>query len=62
MWMRDVIFMRRENQYHLIKDGKFFIITTHIGKSKISLVSSNQANKLISSSRNIVLFFFRLNQ
>jgi hypothetical protein len=43
MYMRDVIFMRRENQYHLIKDGKSFIINAHKGKSKISLVSANQA-------------------
>jgi hypothetical protein len=26
MYMRDVIFMWRANQYHLIKDGKSFII------------------------------------
>jgi hypothetical protein len=59
MYMRDVIFMRRENQYHLIKDGKSFIINAHKGKSKISLVSANQAKKLISSSRKFVLLFLR---
>jgi len=32
MYMRDEIFMRRVNQYHLIKDGKSFIINSHKGK------------------------------
>jgi hypothetical protein len=62
MYMRDAIFMRRENKYHLIKDGKYFIINAHKGKSNISLVSANQAKKLISSSRKFVLLFLRENQ
>jgi hypothetical protein len=41
MYMRDVIFMRRENEYYLIKDGKSFIINVQIGEFKISLVSAN---------------------
>jgi len=49
MYLRDVIFMRIENQYHIIKDGKYFIISVDKGKSKIFVVSDNQANKLISS-------------
>jgi hypothetical protein len=32
MYMRDVIFMWRANQYFLIKDRKSFIINTHKGK------------------------------
>jgi len=55
MYMRDAIFMRRANQYRLIKDGKSFIINMHKNKSKISLVSANQAKKLISSSNKYVL-------
>jgi hypothetical protein len=51
MYMRDAIFTRRENQYCLIKDEKYFIINAHKGKSKISLVSANQAKKLISQER-----------
>jgi hypothetical protein len=35
MYVRDAIFMRRENKYHLIKDGKSFIINAHKAKSKI---------------------------
>jgi hypothetical protein len=62
MYMRDAIFMRRENQYHLIKDGKYFIINAHKGKSKISLVSAHQAKRLINSSKKYVLLFLRQNQ
>ena len=62
MYKRNVIFMRRENQYCLIKDGKYFIINAYKGKSKISLVSANQAKKLISSRRKTVLLFLRHNQ
>jgi hypothetical protein len=62
MYMRDAIFMQRENQYHLIKDGKSYIINAHKGKSNISLVSANQAKKLISSSKKYVFLFLRENQ
>jgi hypothetical protein len=62
MYIRDEIFMRRENQYHLIKDRKPFIINAHKGKSKVYLVSANQAKKLIISSRKFVLLFLRENQ
>jgi hypothetical protein len=62
MYMRDAILTRRENQYHLIKDGSYFIINAHIGKYKIFLVSANQANKLIIFSRKFVLLFLRENQ
>jgi len=59
MYMRDGIFMRRENQYRMIKDKKYFIINAHKGKSKIYVVSSNQDTKLIVSSRNFLLLFFK---
>jgi hypothetical protein len=57
MYIREAIFMRRENQYHLTKDGKYFIINAHKGKSKISLVSANQDKKLISSSKKYDFLF-----
>jgi hypothetical protein len=62
MYMRDALFMRRENQYHLIKDGKYFIVNAHKGKSKVSLLSANQAKKGICSSRKFVFFFLRENR
>jgi hypothetical protein len=59
MYMRGAIFMWRENLYRLIKDGKSYIINTQKGKSNISLVSANQAKKLISSSKKYVFFFLK---
>ena len=43
-------FIKRENQYHLIKDVKSFITNAHYVKSKISMVSAEQAKKHISPS------------
>jgi len=61
MYICDAIFMNKSDQYRLIKDGKSFIINTHKGKSKSSLVSANQAKKLISSSKKYVLLSLREN-
>ena len=62
MYMRDEIFMQRSNQYWLIKDEKSYITNTHKSKLNISLVSSNQAKKLIGSSKKYVLLLLRENQ
>jgi hypothetical protein len=61
MYTRDVIFMRRDNRYQIIKDWKPYIINTHKFKSNISLVSANQAKKLISSSKKYFFLFLREN-
>jgi hypothetical protein len=62
MYMRDTIFMQTSNRYRIIKDGKSYIIKVHKGKSNISLVSSNQAKKLITSSKKYFLLFLRENK
>lgn len=62
MYMRDEIFIQRDNQYWFIKDWKSLIINVHKGKSKNLLVSANQANKLISSNKKYVLLFLRENK
>jgi len=59
MYMRDEIFMQRDNQYRMIKDGKYFIINSHKGKSKISILTFNQAKKLISYSNKYDFLFLR---
>ena len=41
LYERDVIFIRKENQCFSINYGKYFIINTHKGKLRISLVSAN---------------------
>jgi len=51
--------MRRANQYLIVKDGKLFIINTPKGKSKISLVSANQIEKLINSNKKNFLVVLR---
>jgi hypothetical protein len=62
MYMRDPIIMWRSNKYRFIKDGKSYIINTHKCESNVSLVSDNQAKKLISSSKKYVFLFLRKNQ
>jgi len=54
--------MWRDNQYWLTKDGKSFTINMYKGKSKILLVSANQAKKLISTRKKYVLLFLKENQ
>jgi hypothetical protein len=51
MYMMDTIFMRRENQYFIVKDGKYFIINSHKENSNISLVTAHQAKRLILSRK-----------
>jgi hypothetical protein len=62
MYMMDVIFIQRDNQYFLIKDGKSHIINTQKGKSNISLVSANKDKKLFISSEKYVFLFLRETQ
>jgi len=57
MYMHDAIFMRRANRYQLIKDVQSFIIKMHKGKSKISLVSANEAKILIRSSKKCFFYY-----
>lgn len=59
IYIWDAIFMQRSKQYHLIKDGKSFIINAHKRKSKILIVRDNQAKKLISSIETYVLLSLR---
>jgi hypothetical protein len=62
MYMQDVIFMWRANQYQWIKDGKSYIINAHKGKSNISPISANKSKKFISSSKIYVFLFLRENK
>ena len=51
-----------ENQYHLIKYNKSFIVNMHKYKLNIPVVSSNQAKKFISSTSKFVFLFLRQNK
>lgn len=57
MYMQDTIFMQRDNQYCIIKDGNSFIINTHNDKSKLSLLSATKARKFISYNKEYALLF-----
>ena len=45
-----------------IKDGNSFIINANKCRSKISLISANEAKKLISASKKYVFIFLRESQ
>ena len=59
MWDRDVIFLRRANQWKLVKEGKTYLINAYKGKEKISLLSANQAKHLINSSQRLMMLVKR---
>ena len=61
MYIKDVIFMKKENWYHLIKNGNLFIMNANKYKSKISLVCAYKTKKLISTSKKYVFLFLREN-
>jgi hypothetical protein len=56
MYMRYDTFMRRANQYCLIKDGNSFIINAHKDKTEIYLVGANQAKRLFNSSKKYYIY------
>jgi hypothetical protein len=60
MYLRNVIFTRRSNQYHLIKDGNTFIMIQCIQMQiKYLYVSVNQAKMLINYSKMYVFIFLK---
>ena len=59
MWDRDVIFLRRANQWKLVKEGKTYLINAYKGKEKISLLLANQAKHLINGSQRLMMLVKR---
>ena len=55
LYDRDATFYRRENKYHLKKDGVEFIIMAHQSKNHLNLVVANQMKWLISSNKRFVI-------
>ena len=51
----DVVFHRKENKYHLKKEGIEYIVGAHKIKTHLDLVTVNQMKRLISSSKIYVL-------
>ena len=59
IWDRDAIFLRRANQWKLVKEGKTYLINDYKGKEKISLLSTNQAKHLINGSQRLMMLVKR---
>jgi hypothetical protein len=55
LYDRKAIFFRKENKYHLTKDGVEYIIKAHNIKDKSTLVSSGQVKRVINTNKNLVL-------
>lgn len=52
LYIKDAIFMRRENQYRWVKDGISYNIRAHQCKTQVTIVSSNQAKLIIQENNN----------
>jgi hypothetical protein len=59
LYMRDVIFKRRENQYRLFKDKKSYVINAHKDKAKFSLISAHQERRIMGSTKKFFMLFLR---
>jgi hypothetical protein len=59
LYIRDAMFRGRDNQYCLGKNVKSFVINTHKGKYKLSLISAHQDRTLINANKKFVLLFLR---
>ena len=59
LYDRKDIFYRKDNRYHLTKDGIEYIIRTHRMKTNIYLVSENQMKRLINASKKFVLIIVK---
>ena len=59
LYDRKVIFHHHENKYHLLKDGKEYIIRAHHKKTNIAMVNAGQVKRLVNSSKNFVLLMIK---
>jgi hypothetical protein len=59
LWERDAIYHRRAQQYHLVKDGKTYIVHKDRSSQKADLVTACQARRMINASQKFVLMMIR---
>ena len=59
LYDRKAIFYREVNKYQLTKDGIEYIVHAHRMKTNISLVSTNQMERLKNASKNFVLMIVK---
>jgi hypothetical protein len=55
----DALDLRILHKYRQIKDGKTFLVNAYKGKKKISLVSSNQAKRLVNASKQPIMIVMK---
>ena len=59
LYDRDAIFFRKENKYHLTKEGVEYVVRAHNKKINATLVSAGQMKKLIKNNKKYVLMVVR---
>lgn len=59
LYDQDVIFHRKDNNYHLVKDGIKYIVRAHRIKTSLDLTNVSQMKILINSSKKYVLMFVK---
>lgn len=59
LYDRDAIFNRKENKYHLFKDGIEYIVRAHRIKTNLDLTNVSQMKRLINSSKKYILMIVK---
>jgi hypothetical protein len=59
LYDRKAIFHRRENKYHLFKNGIEYIVRSHTKNMNLSLVNAVQMKRLVNASNNFVFLMIK---
>ena len=59
LYDRNAIFFRKENKYHLTKEGVEYVVRAHNKKINTTLVSAGQMKRLIKHDKKYVLLVVR---
>ena len=59
LYDRDAILFRKENKYHLTKEGVEYAVRAHNKKINATLVSAGQMKRLIKNNKKYVLMVVR---
>jgi hypothetical protein len=51
LYDRKAIFYRRENKYHLFKDGVEYVVRAHTKKMNLSVINAGQMKRLVNASK-----------
>lgn len=59
LWDHDIIFMRRGNEWRLVKEEKPYLINTYNDKKNISLILINKAKPLVNGNKKFMILVVR---